>query len=63
VCKYFVKVFKMLNPEINDTMIIWHARTLRGTIAGGFDVLSIDSFKSGTLVEEGEKKVDTEEGT
>jgi len=34
VCKHSLKVFKMINPGISDTLIIRHAGTLRGTIAG-----------------------------
>ena len=45
ICKHAVKVFKCLHPDIDDTLIIRHCGTLKGTIESGMDTLQVDAFK------------------
>ena len=52
VCKHAMKVFKMINKDVENGAIIRYAGTLRGTIGGGYDTLGMDAFAAGRLVQD-----------
>ena len=45
MCKHAVKAFTMINKDVSGSDIIRYACTLRGTIAGGYDIGGLGAFK------------------
>ena len=51
ICKHVVKVFRMINTEVEPADIIRYAGSLRGTIAAGYNTAGLDAFADGREVD------------